>query len=161
MNTDNLSDLPEWDDERFSNIDDDGEAWMPNSTRVACKALYNKWREVVFMLKGLLSGIAEKDNDYHGHIAGQLLGDAYLAGVKIMSSEAGGLYILRMGNVAIVRELATGIYSGLLLFKEDDIVDEEHIRIVRDEIDNFRKLFIEWVNTFQKDEFEDEWGLFI
>lgn len=161
MNTDKLSDLPEWDDEHFADNNEDGEDWKPNSTRLACKALYNKWREVVFMLKGLLNGIAENDNDYQGHIARQLLNDAHLAGAKIMSSEAGGIYILRMGNAAIVRELALGIYSGLLLFTEDDIVDEKHIRVLRDEIDSFRKLFIEWINTFQKDEFEDEWGLFV
>ncbi len=161
MNADNFSDLPEWVDERFYNEDMEGEEWKPNATYHACKALYEKWREIVFVLKGLLSTIAEGDDGFHSYTAAQVLQDAYLIGAKIISSEAGGIYIIRMGNAAVVRELAMGIYSSLLLFIEDDIIDEGHIRVTRNEIDNFRLLFIEWVNTFQKDECEDEWGLFV
>ena len=36
-----------------------------------------------------------------------------------------------------------------------------HRQIILDEIDHFRELFKVWVGTFQKDEFEDEWGLFV
>jgi hypothetical protein len=42
MNGDNLSDLPEWADERFYNEDMEGQEWKPNTTYYACKALYEK-----------------------------------------------------------------------------------------------------------------------
>ena len=162
--------MPDWDDSRFSfgNEDEEGEEWKPNPTREACKVLYRQWLHVVFLLKGLLdhySGIAENENDIEqlmlNDTARDIVGDAHIVGAKIMSSEAGGIYIIRMEHAAIIRQLAQGVATSLLLFLENDIVDEQHIKIVRAEIDKFRELFIIWVNTFQKDEFSDEWGLFV
>jgi hypothetical protein len=40
------------------------------------------------------------------------------------------------------------------------VAEDAHLDAVRAEIDIFRKLFREWVNGFEKDEFDDEWGLF-
>jgi hypothetical protein len=34
-------------------------------------------------------------------------------------------------------------------------------QIIRDEIDKFRELFKQWVASFEKDEYEDDWGLFV
>ena len=93
--------------------------------------------------------------------ARDLFTDAHIVGAKIMSSEAGGIYVIRMENAAIIRKLAQGIASCLLLFIEDADVDESYVQVVRNEISEFRKLFIEWVKTFEKDEFTDEWGLFV
>ncbi len=166
MNADNLSDLPEWDEDRFDMRGEEGEEWKPNPTRDACKALYQKWREVMFLLNGILNPVEETSDDstealMFADTARMLIGDAHMVGVKIMSSEAGGLYIMRMENAAIIRQLAQGIATNLLLFTEEDTIDEQHIIVVRNEIQEFRKLFIAWVNTFEKDEFEDEWGLFV
>jgi hypothetical protein len=66
-----------------------------------------------------------------------------------------------MENAAIIRQLAQGIATGLLAFVQEDTVDNSHIEVVRTEIDQFKKLFIEWVKTFEKDEFTDDWGLFV
>ncbi len=162
MNSDHFSDLPDWDDEIFFlDEDEEGEEWKPNPTREACKTLYLKWKEIVFLLKGILAPILENEEDsFEKHNAGDLIGDAYIVGAKIKSSEAGGIYVLRMENAAIIRKNAQGIASGLLLLLEEDSIDEKHIKVLRSEIDNFRQLFIEWVSTFEKDEFKDEWGLF-
>ncbi len=43
----------------------------------------------------------------------------------------------------------------------EEKIDEEHGEIIRNEIDEFRKLYKHWLSTFEKDEFEDEWGLFV
>ncbi len=40
-------------------------------------------------------------------------------------------------------------------------MEEQYRLIIRNEIDTFRKLFKQWVATFEKDECEDEWGLFL
>ena len=165
MNTDNLSDLPDWNDADYM-AGEEGEEWKPNPTREACKVLYKQWQQIMFLLKGIVLPIMEKPEDsieaaMDIDMARELHGDAYIVGSKIKSSEAGNIYILRMENAAIIRKLAQGIASGLLLFEMDDSADESHIRVVRDEIDKFRKLFVKWVNTFEKDEFTDEWGLFV
>ena len=164
MNTNQFTDLPDWDDDDFHTEEDEGEEWKPNPTRETCKALYAKWQEVVFLLKGVLVPIIENEDRTDpmlSHAAGDLYGDAHIVAVKIKSSEAAGIYTVRMENAAIIRKAAQGIASGLLLFMEDDSVDENHIKVIRDEIAAFRLMFIDWVNTFEKDEFTDEWGLFV
>ena len=167
MDFDNLSDLPAWDTGRFPIEEEEGEEWKPNPTRIACKALYEQWRQVMFLLKGILVPIiTEKiENSIEAAMdidtARSLHGDAYIVGLKIRSSEAGNIYTIRMENAAIIRQLAQGIATGLLSFMEDDSADESYIMVVRAEIDKFRGLFIKWVNTFEKDEFKDEWGLFV
>ena len=164
MNTDKFTDLPDWDDKQFNSDDEERESWKPNPTREACKALFRNWQEVVFLLNGILGQFLEKEGKEDTILkftARDLFSDAHIVGAKIKSSEAGGIYIIRMENAAIIRKLAQGIATHLLLFLEDADADESHIEVVRNEISAFRKLFIEWVKTFEKDEFTDEWGLFI
>jgi len=168
MRIDKLSDLPDWEDDQFGRKDEEGEEWKPNPTRDACKALYMKWREVVMMLNGVLETDrehedAENDMERSYLIAHKqmLLGDAYEVGVKIKSSETGSMYVLRMENAAIIRKNAQHIASGLLLFGAEEQVDENYVELIRAEIDQFRKLFKVWVNTFEKDEYTDDWGLFV
>jgi hypothetical protein len=166
MNSDKFMDLPDWDDERLKSYDDsDGEGWKPNLTRAACKALYARWQAVVFLLNGIIDpfiGKEDTDDSMLGFAARDMCTNAYIVGVKIMSSEAGNSYTLRMENAAIVRQCAQGIATGLLLFAtEASDVDGSYVTVVRAEIDQFRLLFIQWVNTFERDEFTDSWGLFI
>ncbi len=165
MDINKLSDLPDWDDERLSFMNDaEGEEWKPDPTRELCKNLYVQWQQVMFVLKGVLAPfmeIQEEDAELLQLTTQNLLHDAYMTGVKIRSSEAGGIYIMRMENASIIRQLAQGISTTLLLFMAHDKVDQQHIYLVRGEIDKFRNIFIEWVASFQKDEFTDDWGLFI
>jgi hypothetical protein len=166
MKFDHLSDLPEWDDDEFKDEDEEGEEWKPNPTRDACKELYKQWQQVMIVLNGALDSmiVEEKEDgfpaDYWEDHKGMLLGDAYQVAVKIKSSEA-GLYIIRMENASIIRKNAQFIKSSMLTMMSEKVIEKAHGQIIRDEIDKFRELFKIWVSTFQKDECEDEWGLFI
>lgn len=167
MDVNNLHDLPEWIDDE-DNVDEAGRGqWKPNATRAACKALYNKWNEILVMLNGTLGSMRElaeeedKDDDlFLKDRKTMLLADAYEVGAKIRSSEAGGIYVLRMENASIIRKNAQAVKSYILYMMVEGEVDEEHGHIIRDEIDVFRDLFRFWVSTFEKDGFADDWGLF-
>jgi hypothetical protein len=167
MKYDDLSDLPEWDDDEFKEDDEEGEAWKPNPTRDACKALYQQWQQVMIVLNGALDSmkVEEKEDgfpaDFWEDNKGMLLGDAYQVAIKIQSSETGGLYTIRMENASIIRKNAQFIKSGMLTLMAEEVIEEAHCYVIREEIDKFRELFKYWVSTFQKDEYEDEWGLFI
>jgi hypothetical protein len=89
-----------------------------------------------------------------------IMSDAHEVAVKIKSSEA-GLYIIRMENAAIIRKNAQFIKISTNSFMLDGMMEPQHRQVIRDEIDNFKELFKSWVNTFEKDEFEDDWGLFV
>lgn len=166
MDYDKLSDLPEWDDEEFRDEDEEGEEWKPNPTRDACKALYQQWQQVMIVLNGAMDSmtVEEKEDgfpaDYWEDHKAMILGDAFQVAVKIKSSEV-GLYTIRMENASIIRKNAQFIKSSMLTMMAEKVIEEAHGQVIRDEIDKFRELFRIWAGTFEKDEYEDEWGLFI
>jgi hypothetical protein len=165
MRIDNLSELPEWDDHEFEDEDAKAESWKPNPTKLACKAMYQQWNTVLVLLKAAFDSLKTPHEDaifgpdYWDHHKDIIISDAYEIGAKIKSSEA-GLYILRMENAAIIRKNAQFIYTSMHSFVEEEIMEDMHRQIIRDEIDKFRALFKAWVATFEKDDYEDEWGLF-
>ena len=165
MNLDNLSELPEWDDDDFKDEDCEGDKWMSNPTSELCKAMYGQWNTVLLVLKAAFESMKEpgEDNmfnkDFLEDQKEMILGDAYEAAAKIRSSEV-GLYVIRMENAAIIRKNAQFIKVSTNNFIEDDLMEPEHRCIIRQEIDIFRDLFKQWVASFEKDEYEDEWGLF-
>ena len=165
MAFDKISGLPEWNDDDFHDRDEEGEQWKPNPTRDACKEMYQQWQQVMTVLKGALetmktdTGEEKFPAEYYEDHQAMLLGDACQVAVKIKSSEA-GLYMIRMENASIIRKNAQFISSSMLTMIEEGVIEEAHGRVIRDEIDKFRILFRQWVSTFEKDEFEDEWGLF-
>lgn len=167
MNIDSLSDLPDWNDDEISKFDEEGESWKPNPTRDLCKLMYKQWQQIVLMLNGTFDSLNEEINTsgfpkeyWDDHIA-MILSDAFQVAVKIKSSESGNLYVIRMENASIIRKNAQFIASSMLLMMEENMIEKKHGEIIREEINKFRGLFKQWVSTFVKDEFEDEWGLFI
>jgi len=165
MNLDNLNELPEWDDNEFKDGDSEGEDWKPSRTSELCKAMYGQWNTVVLVLKAAFDSMKEPaagnlfTKEYLQDQIEMILGDAYEVAAKIRSSEV-GLYIIRMENAAIIRKNAQFIKLSTNNFIEDELMELEHRRIIRQEIDIFRDLFKQWVATFERDEYEDEWGLF-
>ena len=88
--------------------------------------------------------------------------DAMMIAAKISGAEAVDLYDIKMENAAIIRKCARELYvrAGSLRF-EEDIKDKEYIELLRNEIDEFRLLFIDWVASFdQWNYIIDRWGLF-
>lgn len=175
MAFDKLSGLPEWDDDEFEDDENEGEEWKPKPTKEAAKAMYEQWKTVMIVLKGALGSMDADENEeqeqedpadndgfpssfWKDH-KGMILGDAYQVAVKIKSSEA-GLYMIRMENACLIRKNAQSIKSSMLTLIAEKVIEESHGMIIRDEIDKFRILFRHWVSTFERDEFEDEWGLF-
>ncbi|MBK9571093.1 MAG: hypothetical protein IPO53_15055 [Chitinophagaceae bacterium] len=162
---DKISGIPEWNDDDFRKDDDEGEEWKPNPTRDACKALYEQWKQVMIVLTAALDSMNTNTGEdgfpaeYWVDYKGMIMGDAYLVAVKIKSSEA-GLYMIRMENASIIRKNAQFISSSILTMIAEGVIEEVHGMVIRVEIDKFRMLFRQWVSTFERDEYEDEWGLF-
>lgn len=159
MNKD-LNELPDWND-KFDEGVEEGEEWKPDVTREACKAMYKQWSTVMTMLKGVLREDCEGENDHSSFSQAMMIGDAYEVGAKIRGSEAAGIYVVRMENACIIRKNAQAIQSSMLVFISEGDIDKEYGMLIRKEIEEFKKLFKIWVNSFERDEFTDEWGLFV
>jgi hypothetical protein len=91
-----------------------------------------------------------------------MMEDAMMIAAKISGAEAVDLYDIKMENATIIRKCARELYvrAGSLRF-EEDIKDKEYIELLRNEIDEFRLLFIDWVASFdQWNYIIDRWELF-
>jgi hypothetical protein len=163
MKNDDLHDLPEWEEHRFGDEENDGDEWKYKAKKDSAKALYNQWRQVYTLVEGLLSILEPNDETpetYLEHMKEMIHGDAMLVCVKISGAEAGDMYVLRMENASIIRAAANSVYISMSGLRMMEVAEDAHLDAVRAEIDTFRELFKDWVNGFEKDEFEDEWGLF-
>ena len=163
MKNDNLHDLPEWEEDHFDNEEEEGDEWKHKAKKERAKALYNKWRQVYTLVEALLSILEpneETPEAYLENMKEMIRNDAMLVCVKISGAEAGDMYTLRMENASLIRTAANSVYISMSGLRMMEVAEDAHLDAVRAEIDVFRELFKEWVNGFEKDEFEDEWGLF-
>lgn len=87
--------------------------------------------------------------------------NATIIPAKISGAEAVEIYDLKMENATIIRKAARELSTyctGLAMCGYKNI---DYLQLLRDEIEEFRVLFAEWVKTFnQWDYIIDRWGLF-
>lgn len=125
--------------------------------------LYKKAGEIYDIVHSLVESLpADDGREMLNEI---LLQDAMMLQPKIAGAMSGESWLLHMENAAIVRYHAQSLLtqtSGLKMFIPD--ADESYIKVLREEMIEFRRLFNLWVLSFanfEREEFEDEWGLFI
>tara|TARA_R110001606_G_scaffold398008_1_gene576021 strand:- start:2018 stop:2590 length:573 start_codon:yes stop_codon:yes gene_type:complete len=71
------------------------------------------------------------------------------------------LYDVKMQNAAIIRSEAHSILSSISGLKMCGFKEHDYLDLIRNEIDAFRILFAEWVQTFDESNYViDRWGLF-
>ncbi len=176
-----LSHIPEWGDRgsRYDN-NEEGDEWKSKIKNERAEKLYNKWKEIDYLIEAIwdkwelstpetteeiMNESKEDSNsfswpkemiEWHRE---EMKRNSIIIPAKISGAEAGDLYILRMENAAIIRKAAMDVYLDCHML-EDGVAAEQDVELLRNEIDQFRQLFIEWVNGFEKDDYEDDWGLF-
>ncbi|MEO8822685.1 MAG: hypothetical protein ABI366_03850 [Ginsengibacter sp.] len=162
MDLDKLNFLPEWDDERYE--DEEGEAWKTKELRAAGKALYLKWREVFGLVFAYAENLAEEseEKEPHGHSTQKLIYEnSMVIAPKIRSATMVNMYVLQMENAAIIRTNARQLMEQAGFAVLMGFAEESYKKVIEEAMNEFRQLFKEWIATFRKDEFEDEWGLFV
>ncbi len=122
--------------------------------------IYRKGKEILDIVNKITALIPEND-EYLMEVKACMLSDAALLTVKVAGAEAAGLYDLKMENAAIIRKAARDLMvqqHSLDMFGFEYV---EYYQIVRDLIEEYRLLFIDWVAGFDKwDYIIDRWGLF-
>ena len=121
--------------------------------------IFKKGREILELTEKVISLIPEKDefNEYRQW----MMQDAMTLSVKVTGAEAGGMYDIKMECAAFIRKAARDLQvncTGLKImgFKETDYLD-----VIRNEIEEYRLLFIDWINSFDPWDYAvDRWGLF-
>jgi len=122
--------------------------------------IYQKGKEILDLVIKITDLIPEKD-EYLNEVKGWMLNDAAMLTVKVAGAEAAGLYDLKMENAAIIRKAARDLIvqqHSLDMFGFEYV---EYYQLVRDLVEEYRLLFIDWVAGFDKwDYVIDRWGLF-
>ncbi|WP_396158335.1 hypothetical protein [Flavobacterium sp.] len=118
--------------------------------------VYTKAEEIFQLTDALIKTFPAVDEFLQETTIKFLLEDAMIILAKISNAEAVELYDLKMENAAIIRKAARELYVnvGSLRF-EEKVENKEYIELLRNEIDEFRLLFIDWVAGF------DAWNYII
>lgn len=123
--------------------------------------LYKKAQLINQLVESLVVSLPEEDL-YLQDVKHFMREDALLIPAKIAGAEGGDLYSIRMQNAAIIRDHAMHLYVQVgSLRMHKNYKELEYVQLIRKEIDEFRLLFIEWVESFDtNNHIWDEWGLF-
>jgi hypothetical protein len=122
--------------------------------------IYKKGEEVFEVVDQIYQLIPD-DNEMLKHLKGTMYEDAMMLTVKVAGATAGQLYDLKMEAAALIRKAACDLMvqnHSLEMFGFEHV---EYFQIVRDLLEEYRLLFIDWVSKFDPwDYVIDRWGLF-
>lgn len=91
----------------------------------------------------------------------EMYGASILIPAKIAGAEGGDLYDIRMENAALIRKAARELIVGLRGLEIFGYDEQPYFNLLREQMEEFRKLFVAWVQAFDMRRFvADEWGLF-
>ncbi|MBL7851840.1 MAG: hypothetical protein JNN04_13130 [Cyclobacteriaceae bacterium] len=122
--------------------------------------LYRKGKEIYEVVRHIGTLIPE-DNEYLQDIKSHMLGDAALLTVKIAGAEGVELYDIKMEAATIIRKAARDLMVTNHSLEMFGFKEVQYFQIVRDLIEEYRLLFIDWVAGFdQWNYIIDRWGLF-
>jgi len=95
------------------------------------------------------------------HSKDDIMANAYMIGAKIAGAYGMGLYDLQMENACLIRRACREMVVALRGLEMGGHKEEAHFDLLRNAVEEFRPLFVEWVATFKEsDRMWDEWGLF-
>ncbi|MFT5917963.1 MAG: four helix bundle protein [Bacteroidia bacterium] len=121
--------------------------------------IFKKAMEIAEITHALIESIEEEDDKFH--IREQMLANAYVLGAKIAGAEGAGIYRIRMENAVLIKLAACELQAQTSLCRAENLSENDYIQLLRDEIENFRKLFVSWVDSFDSsDNYDDGWGIF-
>ncbi len=122
--------------------------------------IYKKGEEILSVVKQI-SNLILPENEHLQLIKEEMFSDAAQLTVKVTGAESAGLYDIKMECAAIIRKAARDLMvknHSLEMFGFEHV---DYFQIVRDLIEEYRLLFIDWVAGFDKwDYVIDRWGLF-
>lgn len=87
--------------------------------------------------------------------------DAANLSIKVSGAEAGDLYDIKMEAAATIRASARELLVQTHSLEMYGFKETYYFQLLRDEVEEYRLLFIDWINTFDPWNYViDRWGLF-
>ncbi|WP_121807995.1 hypothetical protein [Mucilaginibacter kameinonensis] len=120
--------------------------------------VYQKSQE----LFDLADVIAEslKEDSMKEHLAVQMCSNAALIQAKIAGAEGGSLYSLRMQNAVLIKLAVQDMFNAVSFASMVKINQEDYVNLMRDKIEEFRLVFVDWIRGFDKTyDIPDNWAI--
>ena len=122
--------------------------------------IYKKAWEIMKLTQAVVESIDEEEDQFY--IRDRMMENAHILPAKIAAAEGGDLYNLRMECATFIKVNARELLTSTSFCKLNGLSSPEYLQLLRDEIGEFKKLFLGWVNSFDpSNNIDDGWGLFI
>jgi hypothetical protein len=136
------------------------DGYEDDRSKVRNLPLFEKGKEIQEVIY-LITSLFPEDSMELQSLKDEMIYDAALLTVKIAGAEATDLYDLKMEAATFIRKAANDLKVMNHSLDMFDFKDVEYFQIVRDLIEEYHLLFIDWVAGFDKWSYiTDQWGLF-
>ncbi|RXJ50586.1 hypothetical protein [Gelidibacter gilvus] len=132
--------------------------------------VFQKAREIMDLVGSIIESVEKTDIEFGDPIEVEMMQhnlkymgmNASIIPAKIAgASSEDMLYDIRMENATIIRKAAMELITDARGLQMHGYPDTEYLDILRNEVEEFRVLFAEWVKTFDCWNYIiDRWGLF-
>ncbi len=120
--------------------------------------VFKKAEEIVEITSAIVASFKD-ENEEQGLVAQLMMENALKLPAKIANAEGGDIYSHRIDNAVLIKLAAKELNSQTYLCKQLELTDPAYLRILREEIEKFRALFLNWVNSFDSNnDIVDEWN---
>lgn len=127
--------------------------------RVENLPIVKKAEDLFTTVMAFLESVDDEEDDID--LKPRIFEDIAIINAKIRGAESGDLFFIRMENAVLVKVHAVSIQNIMFTYELMGIGDPDYLRLITNEIEDFRKVFVDWVATFERnDDFLDDWGLF-
>ena len=131
--------------------------------------IYKKAMELLKLVNSISEAVSKTDIQFENEIEADMIQhnldylcqNASIIPTKIAGAEAVDIYDLKMENAAIIRKAARELITDTRGIEMHGFKETEYLDLLRNEVEEFRILFAEWVITFDCWNYIiDRWGLF-
>jgi len=150
-----------WDDFEDDSSWNDENEFDPKSRRdqIYSHPLMKKAMEIVSLTHALVGSLDEARKELYGGI---MMEDATVMSSKFAGAHGVDSYIQKMENATIMKVHARHLYSMTYQLAMEETHADEHLELLREAIEEFRLLFLDWIKSFDSAERSDDgWGLFV
>lgn len=150
-----------WDDFDDENDWENEDEFDPDAHRdqTFSHPLMKKAQEIISLTHALVGSLDEARKELYGGI---MMEDAMILGSKFAGAECLSDYVLKMENATLMKIHAKSLHAMTYQLAMEETHAEEHLALLRVALSEYKRLFVEWIKTFDpNDRYDDGWGLFL
>ena len=146
------------DADNFSDNNNKSDSWKP--VKINGNALFKKAIDILNITK-TIGDLLPDDADNFASTKNLMMQNATIIPGKIKAALAVDVYSLMMENAVIIKVNMMELKDQLWACEYIENIEVKYLKVLEQEIDVFKKIFVAWVTSFDKaSDLPDEWHLF-